>query len=192
MKHIQSTLVAASLFLGGSAAHAQSTFPDVPDNHWAAAAVKTLAGAGIIEGFPGRAEGMPRVGRAAPAQSTLQAAVVTNGMTNGAASVATNEVHVVRTGTAMSSTVVKSGTAVKAGATTLTPKIKAALAASASLKKTSIDVEVMDCCNAVTLSGRVGNAKQKQLAAQIAKTHAPKYMIVNELKVTPVKVSRNR
>jgi hypothetical protein len=32
-------------------AHAQSVFSDVPDNHWAAAAVKKLAEAGIIEGY---------------------------------------------------------------------------------------------------------------------------------------------
>jgi hypothetical protein len=33
-------------------ARAQSTFSDVPDGHWAAAAVRRLAEAGIIEGFP--------------------------------------------------------------------------------------------------------------------------------------------
>ncbi len=38
-----------------SPARAQSTFSDVPDNHWAAAAVKKLAEAGIVEGRPGTA-----------------------------------------------------------------------------------------------------------------------------------------
>jgi molybdopterin-guanine dinucleotide biosynthesis protein len=54
MKPLQSTLVAFAVLSGGffCAAHAQSTFGDVPDNHWAAAAVKRLAEAGIIEGFP--------------------------------------------------------------------------------------------------------------------------------------------
>jgi len=36
-----------------SPAQAQSVFSDVPDNHWAAAAVKRLAEAGIIVGQPG-------------------------------------------------------------------------------------------------------------------------------------------
>ena len=50
---ISRILLAATLALSlASAAHAQSTFPDVPDNHWAAAAVKKLAELGIIEGFP--------------------------------------------------------------------------------------------------------------------------------------------
>jgi osmotically-inducible protein OsmY len=44
-------VTAALLIAGSGAAHAQSTFSDVPDNHWAAAAVETLAQAGIIEGY---------------------------------------------------------------------------------------------------------------------------------------------
>lgn len=162
MKHLQSTLIAASLLIGSSA-QAQSTFPDVPDNHWAAAAVKTLAEAGIIEGLPGRVESAPQIGSAAPAQSTLNADAAKK---NGAAS--------------------------KSEAATIAPKIKAALVASAPLKNSSINVEVMNCCKSVTLEGRVQNQKQKQLATQIAKTHAPKYQIVNDLKVAPVKISQNR
>ena len=156
MKLFQSTLLAASLLIGSSA-HAQSTFPDVPDNHWAAAAVKTLAEAGIVEGFPGRADGAPKIGSTTPAQSTLKADAAT-----------------------------------KAAPTLVASKVKAALAASAALKNTAISVEAMDCCKSVTLEGRVQNAKQKQLAAQIAKTHAPKYQIVNDLKIAPIKISQNR
>ena len=44
--------VALSALLFSVPVQAQSTFPDVPDNHWAAAAVKKLAEAGIVEGFP--------------------------------------------------------------------------------------------------------------------------------------------
>jgi hypothetical protein len=50
---IGSALVLASLGAFSNAAHAQSVFADVPDNHWASAAVKRLAEAGIIEGRPG-------------------------------------------------------------------------------------------------------------------------------------------
>ena len=50
---ISRILPATTLALSvASVAHAQSTFPDVPDNHWAATAVKKLAELGIIEGFP--------------------------------------------------------------------------------------------------------------------------------------------
>ena len=41
---------AATMLLSTSALHAQSTFADVPDNHWAAQAVKCLKDAGIIVG----------------------------------------------------------------------------------------------------------------------------------------------
>ncbi len=47
IKHLLVLTIAATF---ASAAQAQSTFRDVPDNHWAAAAVKRLAEAGIIEG----------------------------------------------------------------------------------------------------------------------------------------------
>ena len=55
------------------AARAQSTFADVPDDHWAAAAVKRLAEAGIIEGFPGEAAA-PRAAAAPMAKSVLKPA----------------------------------------------------------------------------------------------------------------------
>jgi hypothetical protein len=46
------SLITTTLTLGANvAAHAQSVFSDVPDNHWAAAVVKKLAEAGIIEGY---------------------------------------------------------------------------------------------------------------------------------------------
>lgn len=44
--------IALSALLFSVPVRAQSTFPDVPDNHWAAAAVRKLAQAGIVEGFP--------------------------------------------------------------------------------------------------------------------------------------------
>ncbi len=49
MKHFLILTIAATF---ASAAHAQSTFRDVPDNHWAAAAIRSLAEAGIIIGRP--------------------------------------------------------------------------------------------------------------------------------------------
>lgn len=45
------TLVAASFALPASVS-AAPLFPDVPDNHWAVDAVKSLAARGIIEGYP--------------------------------------------------------------------------------------------------------------------------------------------
>ena len=45
-------IAATILFSTFSASHAQSTFADVPDNHWAAQAVKRLAETGIMVGRP--------------------------------------------------------------------------------------------------------------------------------------------
>lgn len=53
-KHLVASVVLSALF--SIPVQAQSTFPDVPDNHWAAAAVKKLAEAGIVEGFPNAPE----------------------------------------------------------------------------------------------------------------------------------------
>jgi hypothetical protein len=58
MLHRKNFIIGSALALVTSAtlsstAQAQSVFSDVPDNHWAAAAVKRLAEAGIIEGRPG-------------------------------------------------------------------------------------------------------------------------------------------
>ncbi len=47
---IGSALALASLGMLSSAAQAQSVFSDVPDNHWAAAAIKRLAEVGIVIG----------------------------------------------------------------------------------------------------------------------------------------------
>ena len=53
MKKLLIGAVAATiLFSTLSASHAQSTFADVPDNHWAAQAVKRLKDAGIMVGRP--------------------------------------------------------------------------------------------------------------------------------------------
>jgi hypothetical protein len=52
MKKFLSILVFAVSASCASSVQAQSTFRDVPDNHWAAAAVKRLAEAGIIIGRP--------------------------------------------------------------------------------------------------------------------------------------------
>jgi uncharacterized membrane protein len=64
MKHSKHLIVGAAFALAASTtpAHAQSVFSDVPDNHWAAAALKALVEAGII------------VGRPAPAKATTPAA----------------------------------------------------------------------------------------------------------------------
>ena len=65
-------LLAATLALAplASTARAQSTFPDVPDDHWAAKAVGKLAEVGIIEGYPNTRE---RVGAPRPVASAPQA-----------------------------------------------------------------------------------------------------------------------
>ena len=55
MKLLMGAVAATILFSTLSASHAQSTFADVPDNHWAAQAVKRLAEAGIIIGRPASA-----------------------------------------------------------------------------------------------------------------------------------------
>jgi len=52
MKKVLPMLAIAAMAVSVSSARAQSTFRDVPDNHWAAAAVKRLADAGIIIGRP--------------------------------------------------------------------------------------------------------------------------------------------
>src|SRR5690625_7702578 len=49
MKRFLVTLLAA-VTAGG--AFAQSSFPDVPDNHWAGGAVDRIADLGIVIGFP--------------------------------------------------------------------------------------------------------------------------------------------
>jgi hypothetical protein len=43
---------AISLLGAGVSARAQSSFPDVPDAHWAAASVTRLRDAGIVKGYP--------------------------------------------------------------------------------------------------------------------------------------------
>ena len=42
----------ALVLLAAPPVRAQSTFPDVPDDHWAAAAVKRVVEAGIMTGYP--------------------------------------------------------------------------------------------------------------------------------------------
>jgi hypothetical protein len=49
MKKFLVTLLAAAVFGG---AFAQSTFPDIPENHWAGDAVDRIADLGIVIGFP--------------------------------------------------------------------------------------------------------------------------------------------
>ncbi|HZW99235.1 MAG TPA: S-layer homology domain-containing protein, partial [Trueperaceae bacterium] len=49
MKKLLVTLLAA-VFLSG--AFAQSSFPDIPANHWAGDAVDRIADLGIVIGFP--------------------------------------------------------------------------------------------------------------------------------------------
>lgn len=61
----------------------------------------------------------------------------------------------------------------------MTPKIKTALGANASLNGSSIDVDTAN--NTVTLKGTVKNAAQKTAAEAIAKREAPNYKISNEL-----------
>lgn len=57
MKRYLAGLMAGLFLLAGSrAATAAPIFADVPENHWAAEAVKALAQKGIIEGYPGPGE----------------------------------------------------------------------------------------------------------------------------------------
>jgi predicted nucleic acid-binding Zn-ribbon protein len=51
MKRLVLTLLAATLVSGALAQNA-TTFPDIPANHWAAAAVSRIANLGIVIGFP--------------------------------------------------------------------------------------------------------------------------------------------
>jgi hypothetical protein len=61
----------SSVLASASISRAQSTFPDVPDNHWAAQAVKKLAAAGIIEGFPANQKAASRTAsKATPRTAT--------------------------------------------------------------------------------------------------------------------------
>lgn len=163
MKLIQSTLIATTL-LFGNVAHAQSTFADVPDNHWAAAAVKTLAEAGIVEGFPEPADNGVKVGAAASER-------VAEGAPKKPAA---------------------KKTAAREAAGVVTPKVKSALVANAALKNTRIDVTTMDCCGTVSLDGKVSTAAQKQLAGAIAQKTARNYKIINHLEVAPTKTAHIR
>lgn len=63
----------------------------------------------------------------------------------------------------------------------MTPKIKTALRANASLKGSNINVDSKD--SGITLSGTVKNEAQKKVAGNIAKQNAPTYKITNNLKV---------
>lgn len=63
----------------------------------------------------------------------------------------------------------------------MTPKIKTALGANAMLKGSNINVDTTD--KAVTLSGTVKSAAQKNMAGTVAKQAAPGYVIKNNLKV---------
>lgn len=78
------------------------------------------------------------------------------------------------------STIAKEGKNVD-DALVITPKVKAALAANASIKAMDINVDTTD--KNVTLSGTVNSAAQKTAAGVIAKKNAPGYAIVNNLKV---------
>jgi len=78
----------------------------------------------------------------------------------------------------------KVGGAADAGSAALmTPKIKTALGANASLKGSSIDVDSLP--EGITLSGTVKNAAQKNVAGNIAKQQAPTYKINNQIRIAP-------
>ncbi|HKI58473.1 MAG TPA: S-layer homology domain-containing protein, partial [Trueperaceae bacterium] len=52
MKKLVLTLLAATLVSGALAQNSSTSFPDIPANHWAAAAVSRIANLGIVIGFP--------------------------------------------------------------------------------------------------------------------------------------------
>ncbi|HVF85850.1 MAG TPA: S-layer homology domain-containing protein [Abditibacteriaceae bacterium] len=66
-------IAAAIALLSARPSVAQSTFRDVPDNHWAAEAVKRLAEAGIIEGRPESSSRADKMA-VAPARKTTKVA----------------------------------------------------------------------------------------------------------------------
>ncbi|HEX9996256.1 MAG TPA: BON domain-containing protein [Abditibacterium sp.] len=68
-------------------------------------------------------------------------------------------------------------------AATLTPKVKTAIAASAGLKGTNINVDTLGSKDSIALRGKVKSASQKTLAESVAKKAAPGYKIVNQLTV---------
>ena len=71
--------------------------------------------------------------------------------------------------------------AANVGDAAMTPKVKAALGANASLNGSNIDVTSVD--KTVTLDGTVKNAAQKNAAEAIAKREAPGFKVVNNLKM---------
>jgi hypothetical protein len=73
---MKKTLLLAALIAAasGSAARAQSTFPDVPDNHWAAQAVRRLAEAGIVKGFPAQPKAVARTAKSDSRKSPAKVA----------------------------------------------------------------------------------------------------------------------
>jgi osmotically-inducible protein OsmY len=66
-----------------------------------------------------------------------------------------------------------------------TVAIKAALVADDRVDASHIDVDTDTDARTVTLRGRVPNAAQKAVAAQIAAKHAGGYLIKNDLRVAP-------
>jgi hypothetical protein len=76
-KHLIITGAALALATSTTPAHAQSVFSDVPDNHWAAAAIKDLVIAGIIVGrpAPARASAPVATGKSAAKTASVQAPV---------------------------------------------------------------------------------------------------------------------
>jgi hypothetical protein len=85
MKHMRLVGAALSALLFSGPVYAQSTFPDVPDNHWAAAAVKKLAEAGIIEGFSNAPRERGASSENAAAKITLNTPVIKTALVNNAA-----------------------------------------------------------------------------------------------------------
>jgi hypothetical protein len=68
-------------------------------------------------------------------------------------------------------------------AASITPLIKTALEANASLRGSGINVSTEDETKTVSLQGIVKNNARKQLATAIATKHAPDYRILNQLRV---------
>jgi IS4 transposase len=158
MKQNQSTLIAGlALVATTCASQAQSTFSDVPDNHWAAAAVKRLAAAGIIEGFPMRGA---RQTTQKAARQELRTSLKATRVSMSAAKISEADLKVA-----------------------LVAKVKAAWKGDKSLDGQTLDVDVNTQTSQVTLTGSVRNSAQKQRAEELAKQQCPGVTIINQIKV---------
>ncbi|RYG74138.1 BON domain-containing protein [bacterium] len=90
-----------------------------------------------------------------------------------------------KAGDAVSKAATKAGAALTdAGeATAITTKVKSALLATPQLDSSRINVDTLVAKKSVALRGLVKTAAEKTLALRVAKTKAPNYKIIDQLKI---------